>query len=248
MNKLNMHIKTLLITAGLLLGSSQAVQAATYDGGLDLASDSAITGWAKDTASPDNPVSVSIAITPEGSSNVAKEMTITASEFRDSDGHAIKTAGYCGFRLNMDWSDMENGDYQISMKAGSKQIRRTMSYTNTAGIEKAAPEEPVNSPSAATEGARSLGTFKTTAYCPCHSCSEGWGRKTSTGATARAKHTIAVDPRVIPYGSKVLIDGTVYTAEDRGGAVKGNTIDIFYDTHSETRQHGVRYKEVYLLP
>lgn len=93
----------------------------------------------------------------------------------------------------------------------------------------------------------SLGIFRTTAYCPCRSCSEGYGRCTSTGATARANHTIAVDPRVIPYGSQIMINGIVYTAEDCGGGVKGNHIDIFYDTHAQTRQHGIRREEVFLL-
>lgn len=92
-----------------------------------------------------------------------------------------------------------------------------------------------------------LGTFTTTAYCPCYKCSEGWGRQTSTGATATAGHTVAVDPKVIPYGTKVMIDGIVYTAEDCGGGVKGNHIDIFYDTHSETVKHGVQNKDVYLI-
>ena len=96
-------------------------------------------------------------------------------------------------------------------------------------------------------GLRSLGVFRTTGYCPCHQCSEGWGRHTCTGAIAQANHTIAVDPRVIPYGSRVMINGVIYTAEDRGGGVKGNHIDIFYDTHAQTRQHGSRNQEVYLL-
>ena len=56
-----------------------------------------------------------------------------------------------------------------------------------------------------------------------------------------------MDPRVIPYGSRVMINGTVYTAEDRGGGVKGNHIDIFFDTHGETRQYGTRNVEVFLL-
>ena len=96
-------------------------------------------------------------------------------------------------------------------------------------------------------GFRSLGTFKLTGYCPCYSCSEGWGRNTSTGAIASAKHTIAVDPKVIPYGSKVLINGIVYTAEDRGGGVRGNHIDVFYDTHQETKVQGTQYQEVFLI-
>ena len=94
---------------------------------------------------------------------------------------------------------------------------------------------------------RSLGLFRTTAYCPCYKCSEGWGRRTSSGAIARSGHTIAVDPRVIPMGSKVMIGGVIYTAEDRGGGVKGNHIDIFYDTHGQTRQHGSFMQEVFLV-
>lgn len=97
------------------------------------------------------------------------------------------------------------------------------------------------------DGLISLGVFRTTAYCPCYACSEGYGRHTCTGATARSGHTIAVDPRVIPFGSKVLINGVVYTAEDRGGAVRGNHIDIFFDSHAQTWQYGTRNAEVFLL-
>ncbi|MEG1781554.1 MAG: 3D domain-containing protein, partial [Clostridium sp.] len=60
-------------------------------------------------------------------------------------------------------------------------------------------------------------------------------------------HTVAVDKRIIPMGSKLLINGVVYTAEDIGGAVKGKHIDIFFDTHDQTRQFGSRTAEVYLL-
>ena len=74
-----------------------------------------------------------------------------------------------------------------------------------------------------------------------------WGRHTSTGTIASSNHTGAVDPRVIPYGSKILINGVVYTAEDKGGAVRGNHIDIFFDTHGETRMYGTQSADVYLL-
>ncbi len=96
-------------------------------------------------------------------------------------------------------------------------------------------------------GLRPLGVFKTTGYCPCRSCSAGWGRSTSTGAVAVSNHTIAVDPSVIPYGTKVMINGIIYTAEDKGGGVRGRHIDIFFDTHSESRIQGVQYAEVFLL-
>ena len=73
-------------------------------------------------------------------------------------------------------------------------------------------------------------------------------RHTCTGAIAAASHTVAVDPKVIPFGSKLMINGVVYTAEDRGGGVRGNHIDIFFNTHGETLQHGTQNAEVYLIP
>lgn len=94
----------------------------------------------------------------------------------------------------------------------------------------------------------SLGQFKLTAYCPCSKCNGEWaGGITSTGAMAKANRTIAVDPSVIPYGSKVMINGKIYVAEDCGGAIKGNRIDVYHDTHSEALDFGVQYAEVYLV-
>lgn len=92
-----------------------------------------------------------------------------------------------------------------------------------------------------------MGEFKLTAYCPCEECSEGYGRRTSTGATAKSSHTIAVDPDVIGYGSRVKIGGKTYKAEDCGGGVVGDHIDIFFDTHSEVEEFGIKYKNVKIL-
>lgn len=47
---------------------------------------------------------------------------------------------------------------------------------------------------------------------------------------AIAGHTIAVDTNIIPYGTRVMINNHIYTAEDCGGAVKGNVIDIYTTT------------------
>lgn len=91
----------------------------------------------------------------------------------------------------------------------------------------------------------SLGTFKVTAYCPCEECSEGYGNQTSTGATATEGRTVAVDPDVIPYGTRIYIKGLgEFTAEDCGGDVKGKHIDIYFETHEETVEFGVKYKKV----
>lgn len=246
MKSIKTFIKTLIITAGLALCGASAVLAANYTGKVEGVEGGIITGWAKDTQSLDVPAKVTVYVMSEDGSEVIKEQTVTAADYRASDLVDAHTSGYCGFSWKVDWSELENRTYRIKASIGSKPIWTTLTYTNTEGIEPEVEEE-VAAEAEHDANNRYAGTFKTTAYCPCYSCSEGWGRKTSTGATARASHTIAVDPKVIPYGTKVMIDGVIYTAEDRGGGVKGNHIDIFYDSHSETYQHGVRYKDVYII-
>lgn len=93
----------------------------------------------------------------------------------------------------------------------------------------------------------SLGEYKLTAYCHCTKCCGKSDGITASGTMATEKHTIAVDPKVIPYGSKVLINGTEYVAEDCGGAIKGNHIDIYFNDHSEALKFGVQYADVYFL-
>lgn len=85
-----------------------------------------------------------------------------------------------------------------------------------------------------------------TAYCPCAECSAHYGRATATGAVATAGRTIAVDPSVIPYGTEVIINGHTYIAEDCGSAVKGNIIDLFFDTHAEVDAWGKRELTAYI--
>lgn len=92
-----------------------------------------------------------------------------------------------------------------------------------------------------------MGEFKLTAYCPCEECSEGYGRQTHSGKHARSNHTIAVDPDIIDIGSKVKIGKTIYTAEDVGGKVCGDHIDIFFDTHAEVNEFGTKYKNVKVI-
>ena len=91
-----------------------------------------------------------------------------------------------------------------------------------------------------------LGEFTITYYCPCVECNGGYSG-TSTGAPLVQGRTIAVDPTVIPYGTKVIIGGHVFTAEDCGGAIKGKRIDIFVNDHEMCNALGVRGAHVYLV-
>lgn len=91
----------------------------------------------------------------------------------------------------------------------------------------------------------SLGEYVLTAYCSCSRCSGGWDSKTATGTKCKEGRTIAVDPKVIPYGTTVRINGKDYVAEDCGGGIKGKHIDIYFDSHSEALDFGKQKAEVF---
>jgi 3D (Asp-Asp-Asp) domain-containing protein len=91
-----------------------------------------------------------------------------------------------------------------------------------------------------------LGEFKLTAYCACENCCGKTDGITASGTIATEGRTIAVDPTVIPYGTEVTINGNTYVAEDCGGAIDGNRIDVYFDSHSEAWDFGVQYADVYL--
>lgn len=94
----------------------------------------------------------------------------------------------------------------------------------------------------------SLGEFLLTAYCPCSSCCGQWaGGATASGVMPVANHTIAVDTSVISFGTEVVINGITYVAEDTGGAINGNRIDVYFDNHQEALNFGVQYAEVFLV-
>lgn len=92
---------------------------------------------------------------------------------------------------------------------------------------------------------KSLGEFIITYYCDCEKCTIDGDGITASGTKATAGRTIAADPDILPMGSTVIIDGHTYTVEDVGGAIKGNRIDIFMNSHEEALKAGVRTAEVF---
>ena len=71
---------------------------------------------------------------------------------------------------------------------------------------------------------------------------------TATMVVPKVGRTIAVDPRIIPYGSQVIVDGHTYVAEDCGGDIVGNRLDIYMgsgsDAYKEAMEFGRRQVEV----
>ena len=98
-------------------------------------------------------------------------------------------------------------------------------------------------------GNNKLGRFKLSWYSPKELGKETPEQlKTSTGKVPKEGRTIAVDPKVIPYGSIVYIQGYGYfIAEDCGGAIKGNRIDIFTASYATAVKNGRRTANVWLV-
>lgn len=95
---------------------------------------------------------------------------------------------------------------------------------------------------------RNIGKFQLSFYTPKELGKPVEKLHTATGTTPKEGRTIAVDPRVIPLGSTVYIEGYgYYIAEDTGGAIKGNRIDIFLMDYNKAIRLGRPYANVHVL-
>lgn len=150
---------------------------------------------------------------------------------------------------------------------GLKEITQKIKYQNDVEIEKTVisevvVKEPVNkivqvtpvvtsraislprtSTSVSGEATEGATTYKITAYCPCSKCCGKATGRTASGTTATPGRTVAASSK-FAFGTKLNIGGHIYTVEDRGGAINGNKIDIFVNSHAEALQWGVRYLPV----
>ncbi|WP_342437848.1 ubiquitin-like domain-containing protein [Paenibacillus sp. FSL L8-0436] len=76
----------------------------------------------------------------------------------------------------------------------------------------------------------------------------GIGTRTASGTRVTEGRTIAVDPNVIPIGWWVYIEGLGFRrAEDTGGAIKGNKLDVYYDSLSHARNFGRKSRTIYVI-
>ena len=147
---------------------------------------------------------------------------------------------------------------------GIKEITYKVKYQNEEEIEKTklseiVVKEPVNkivqvqrnitSRSGSTIANANINTtgetkiFKVTAYCSCAKCCGKATGRTAAGTQATAGHTVAASGQ-FAFGTKLIINGQQYTVEDRGGAIQGNRIDIYMNSHAEAVAWGVKYLPV----
>ena len=152
-------------------------------------------------------------------------------------------------------------------KNGLKEVTYKIKYQNEVEIEKIqlsekVIKEPVNkvvqvnkavssrsgttsrtTPSTTASSNVNGQIYKITAYCSCAKfCGKSTGR-TAMGTKATAGRTVAASSQ-FAFGTKLNINGHTYTVEDRGGAIKGNKIDIYVNSHAEALAWGVRYLPV----
>lgn len=146
---------------------------------------------------------------------------------------------------------------------GLKEVTYKIKYQNDVEIEKTllsevVIKEPVNKivqvstvttrsstlPRTSSANAPASGTtYKITAYCSCVRCCGKSNGRTASGTQATAGRTVAASSK-FAFGTKLNIGGHIYTVEDRGGAINGNRIDIYVNSHAEALQWGVRYLPV----
>lgn len=133
-----------------------------------------------------------------------------------------------------------NGEERESIVLGSRVVREVKDEIVEIGTKK--PENMIHG-----KKYKKKIVMQGTAYDPSA------GSMTASGTRARVG-AVAVDPRVIPLGTKLYIESAdgfptygFAVAEDTGGAIKGNRIDLFYNTRSEAYRFGRRNVIVYIL-
>lgn len=92
-----------------------------------------------------------------------------------------------------------------------------------------------------------VGKYKITYYCACKKCCGKDNGITASGAKAKEGVTVAADTSKLPFGSKIYIKGIGWrTVQDRGGAIKGNRLDIYISSHNNPMPYNVQTLDVWV--
>ena len=137
-------------------------------------------------------------------------------------------------------NDVEIEKTIISEKIITEPVNKIVQVSKVTTRSSTLPRTTTTSTTTASTGGA---VYKITAYCPCSKCCGKSTGRTASGTKATAGRTVAASGK-FAFGTKLNIGGHIYTVEDRGGAINGNKIDIFVNSHAEALQWGVRYLPV----
>lgn len=99
-----------------------------------------------------------------------------------------------------------------------------------------------------TSKAKYVGNFKIAYYCACEQCCGKATGITASGAKATDGVTVAADTSILPFGAKLYIEGVgERIVQDRGGAIKGNIIDVYVSSHNKIPSVGVHNSNVWVV-
>lgn len=176
----------------------------------------------------------------------AKEEEIAAQKKAEEEAAAAAAAQQAAAEAEAEAARVAAAE---AANAAAKADTDTSSSSGSSSSDSSASSTTMESPSASDTSSSSssgtyLGRFKLTGYCSCSICTGQWsGGSTASGTTPTAGRTIAMGG--VPFGTKLMINGQVYTVEDRGTAY--GHVDIFCSSHSEALSFGVQYADVYQL-
>lgn len=187
--------------------------------------------------SPDVEVEIDPEVSLEASAQASPEETL-----QEGDGEDQTAAGDGDLEAAVGEAVEGTADQEEGETAGSED-------TSEAAVTPEAAAQPEPTQAADTTGTGNsagtyLGDFTLTAYCNCSKCCGSWsGGGTASGTVPTAGRTVAMGG--IPFGTKLLINGNVYTVEDRGTGY--GHVDIYMDSHSAALQFGSQKAAVYQL-
>jgi len=124
----------------------------------------------------------------------------------------------------------------------SRLVDRRVAAMHFLPVTAAIPPQRTKTPSSSRR--RHLGSFAMTAYTQYHNPPQ----RTASGTMPATGRTVAVDPKVIPLGTKLHIEGVgIRIAEDTGRKIKGKKLDLFLSSMGDCTRFGVRSRQVYIL-
>lgn len=191
--------------------------------------------------------SSAFAVSPKTSADIKSDLD-TAINMRNT-AHQLAE---CARTLGVDEDDFiilhakdKWDEHNETVVALTEDYNKALKAEREAEAKRKAEEEVKKKAEEAKRG-RLVARMKCTFYTG--SPDEG-GSITALGTPVTPWYTVAVDPRVIPLGSKIKIEGFdgVFYCADTGGAIKGNIIDIAVGSKSEASNLGVQYHNVYIV-